>query len=140
VKRLNLPAGIAETSDLDHSFGTKPESRARRQGKQVDAARCHVFSDRAGLDIEAACAKLVEQFLVDQMHLPQIRYIRTFGPDVIAMLHLLAHVRIPFHTEASYKADRQLIGFAESVISAAAHCGDDRGHVDTLLGLLRVNG
>src|SRR5262245_45950485 len=63
------------------------------------------------------------------MYLPQIRGVRTFFQNVITMLHLFAQMRISLHAEASDKANNPYIALAEGVVPAAAHCGDDAGHV-----------
>src|SRR5215813_2247638 len=62
------------------------------------------------------------------MHLPQVWGIRTIFQNVIPMLHLFAQMCIPFNAKVGNKANRQYIELAESVVLAAAHCGDDGGH------------
>jgi hypothetical protein len=52
-----------------------------------------------------------------------------FFQDVIAMFHFFAHMRIAFDAEARNEADHRLIGFTERVARAAAHGGDDGGHI-----------
>jgi hypothetical protein len=128
LKCFNLSARVAKSGDFDHGFGSEPKSRTAWQSEKVDAARCHVFADSTRLHIETGSAKLVEQFLVQEMHLPQVWRVWIFQ-DARAMLYLFAHVCIPFNAEARDEADHWRIGFAKCVALAAAHRGDDGGHV-----------
>src|SRR5215831_1651893 len=45
------------------------------------------------------------------------------------MFHLLAEMRISFDAKASNQPDGQHVGFAERVVRAAAHCGDEGKHI-----------
>ena len=128
LKRLDLPAGIAQAGDLDQGLGAKAKPRSRWQCQQVDAAGSHVFSDRARPQVEPAGVKLLEQLLVDEMHLPQIRNMTEF-PDVRAVLHRFAHVRIASDAKTGDEENRRLVGLGERVLLAAAHRRDNGGPV-----------
>src|SRR5262245_17283489 len=99
------------------------------QSKKINPARRHVFADGTRLHTKACSVQFFQQFLVDEMHLPQVWGIRTFFQNVIAMLHLFTQMRIPFNAKAGNKADRQYIGLAKGMVLAAAHSGNDAGHV-----------
>src|ERR1700758_1633161 len=46
-----------------------------------------------------------------------------------SVLHLIPHVSITFNAEPRGKANDLFISFAEGVMSAAAYCSNDPGHV-----------
>jgi hypothetical protein len=76
---FNLPTGIAQAGDFQHYFRTNPQQGAARQPKQINPLRGDILAKLGRANIEALGAKLIEQFGVDQMDLPQIglRWVRS---------------------------------------------------------------
>ena len=67
---IQLSARVAEAGDFDDGRITNVKSRAPWQSEQIDATCRDVLSDRPRSDPEARGIELIEQLLVDQVHLP----------------------------------------------------------------------
>jgi hypothetical protein len=113
-KRVNLPARIAQSGDFHYCLPSELQARPGWQSQQVETARCHVLADRTWLYIEALYTKLIQQLLVNEMHLPQVRPIGSFCFNMKSVLHLFSHVSIIFNAKSGNQANCQDIEFAEA--------------------------
>ena len=85
-----------------------------RQGEEIDASGGDVLAHRARLNLEARVAQFIEQFSVQQMHLPQVRC-RRVTRDARAVFHRRARMRVALDAKPGDEANNELVRLAEAV-------------------------
>src|SRR5436190_13097332 len=127
LKIVDMNAWVAQTGDLDNGACTKMQSRAGRQGQQINAGGRDVLAKLARLYRKAFRGQLVEQFGMNQMHLTQIGQLRVLA-DARAVLERLAHMGVAGDTQSLEQAYAETGRLAE-VMTDAATDGNDAGHM-----------
>ena len=95
---IQLGTGIPEAGHLDYCRVTNSKQAAGGQIQQIDTASRDVLAHLAGGHFNAALQELVEQFSMNEMHLPQIRLIR-IPPDSRQMLDAIPQVCVALDAE-----------------------------------------
>src|SRR2546430_5417606 len=126
LKIVDLDAWVAQPGDLDNGACTKMQSRAGRQGQQINAGGRDVLAKLARLYRKAFRGQLVEQFGMNQMHLTQIGQLRVLA-DARAVLERLAHMGVAGDTQSLEQANAAARRLAEMMTGAKAD-GCDAAH------------
>src|SRR5437868_8314363 len=103
------------------------QTRAFWQLKQIDASRRNVLAHLARAHGEPGSAEFLKQFLVDQVHLPQIRRVAEFQ-DAGEVLDRRAGMRVALDALSRQQCDPRLVGFAERMLRTTADRLHHRGH------------
>jgi hypothetical protein len=104
LKTVELKAGISQAGHLDHRLGAEPKPRAGRKREKVQSGGRDVLTHGAGRYVEPRSPKLVEQFGLDEMHLPQVR-LGGIACDTGPMLHRLAGMSVAFDAKPGEEMD-----------------------------------
>ena len=86
VEALDLAARVPQASHTYHCVFAKVKQGSRREIEKVDARCGDVLSQRPGSDRKAAGVQFVEQFALEQVHLPQI-WLRRISRHSRTVLH-----------------------------------------------------
>lgn len=118
---LNLPAWVAKTRNTQDNLRANTKQCVASKIEQFDAARRNVFAKIAGAQRKTLLCKLIKQFAMDQMHLPQIVRLR-IGAHAAQMLDCSTCMGIAVHPMACNYADFASGWLGESMRSVAVHC------------------
>lgn len=99
-----------------------------REPEEVQPPRGDIFTQRPGADVEACGRQRVEQFGVDEVHLPQVRLCRV-GADPRAVLDGPARVHVAFNAQPSEQADTGLRRFAKGMCCTRTYAYNPPGPV-----------
>ncbi len=99
LELIELSARIAEPGDLNSRVAANVQNRTSRESQQVYAGRRNVFAHVGGGDIKPSCLKFLNQFVMYQVNLTQVR-LRRVCPDSRAVLHRDASMGITLHAFA----------------------------------------
>lgn len=79
LEALNLRAGVTKPSDPHQRARTDPKNRAFAEAEQRQARGGDVFAHLARRYVQACFGKFVEQLMVQQVNLPEVRLSRVLG-------------------------------------------------------------
>jgi hypothetical protein len=102
--------------------------------KQVDSASCNVLAKFARSDAKTLLRKNLKQFGMNQVDLAKIGTVRMLCLGM-EMLHGLARVGVPFHTNPFNKPNLALRALAECVLRVAVH-RDHNGSIHACLSVV----
>ena len=125
LELVDLDAGIAQACQLDGRLRANPQHGPGGKGEQVDACGGDVLSELTGSNVVALLSEWCEQFLMDQVYLPEVRLRRVSSPCQIAVLDQLAGVRVAFYSHARNECDRCKVRLTERVSWAGADRHDE---------------
>ncbi|GAA2464258.1 hypothetical protein GCM10010405_55770 [Streptomyces macrosporus] len=124
---LDPEAGVAQSGELHDRLAAEAQQRARGRAEQVDAAGGDVLAELPRPHVEPRPADLVEQLLVDQVHLAQVRLGGVLG-DARAVLDRHPRVDVPLHPEPGEQRDAVPVRLGERVRAVAADRRDRPAH------------
>lgn len=122
LKAFDLGAGVAQTCHFQNHTPPDSETSVSRQTEQIDAARTNIFTHVAGFDPKTLLAKLLEQFGMDQMHLPKVR-LGGVGCYARAVLNRGPLVCIAFDTKPGKDGDGRNQSFRKAMLHISGYGG-----------------
>ena len=128
LELVDLQARVAQAGDLDDGFVTEVQQRADGEAEEIDAARGDVLPEIPRSYLVARLTEFLEQLLVDQMDLAQIRLggvLRNAG----TVLDRDPRMYVPLDTESGQQGHAVPVRLGEGVGAVAAHHGDCPAHV-----------
>ena len=128
LKRIQLPARIAETSQSHTGTCVEPKFGARGKAKKIDTLGCDILADLPGKDGHSGSAQLSKQLTVKQMDLAKVG-LRRIASDARTMLYRRPTVCIAVRTNTLYERDIRHCGLGKRVRSTLVNCVDDGRHV-----------
>lgn len=114
LKLVDLLARISQAGDFQHRLGAQAQAGAGRKVEQSYPAGGDVLSQLAGLHLEAGPIQLIQQLLVNQVHLAEVRLARILFHSR-AMLHSGACVGIALHAKTRQELNAGKVLLVESV-------------------------
>ena len=99
LKLVELNTGIAQTGDPDDGSIAQLQLSAWRQVQQSQSAGADVFAEVRAANRKTLPGQLVEQFRMNQVHLPQVG-LRRITRHTRAVLHRRAGMSVTRHTQA----------------------------------------
>lgn len=123
AETLDLSAGIAQSSHLQHRLRADAQHGGARQAEQIKPSRENILAQIARADSETPHLQFVEQFGMDQVNLPQIR-LRRIHRDARTMLHRRPAMRIAAHPVSGDQVDAGSERLGETMRLVLRHGND----------------